>query len=248
MDHRYFIQLSFKGTNFNGWQKQVNAPSVQASIEKALSVLLKLPIEIVGAGRTDSGVHARYYIAHFDSPNIIDDEINFVYHLNKILSFDIAVQSIFKVKNQSHARFDAIARSYEYQYTLKKDPFETETSVLLKTIPDIGLLNAACMVLTEFSDFTSFCKLHSDNKTNLCKIIEANWRFEGNLLIFRISADRFLRNMVRAIVGTLLQVGYGKISIQEFKDIIEFRNRSKAGTSAPAHGLYLIDIEYPEDI
>ena len=248
MAQRYFIQLNFKGTNFCGWQKQNNSPSVQSAIEKGLSTLLKQPIEIIGAGRTDTGVHAKYYIAHFDAPIEIDDEIKFVYQLNRILPFDIAIQSILKVNNQCHARFDAISRSYEYYYVLQKNPFETETSVLLKQKPDLNLMNEACKLLFNYSDFTSFCKLHSDNKTNICKLTEAFWQQKDEKLIFRISADRFLRNMVRAIVGTLLLVGYEKINLDEFRSIIELKNRSKAGISAPAHGLYLIDILYPDKI
>jgi tRNA pseudouridine38-40 synthase len=248
LTQRYFIQLSYKGTHFYGWQKQANSPSVQSSVEKALSVLLKQPIDIVGAGRTDTGVHASYYIAHFDAPFQIADVAKFIYQLNRILPYDIAIQSVFEVGNDSHARFQAISRSYEYHCHLYKDPFLTETSVLLKSEPDISIMNMACNVLMEYSDFTSFCKLHSDNKTNICKVTEAIWRKDGNKLVFCISADRFLRNMVRAVVGTLLEVGYNHLSIREFRNIIESKNRSQAGISVPAHGLFLVNVEYPSII
>ena len=248
MIQRYFIQLSFRGTHYNGWQKQLNAPSIQSAIESALAVLFKQPIDIVGAGRTDTGVHSKYYIAHFDAPNIIEDEVKFVFQLNSILPFDIAIQEITKVGNESHARFHAIARTYEYFCHFRKDPFLTETSVLLKSKPNIALMNEACRLLLEYNDFTSFCKLHSDNKTNICRVNEAYWQLNGNKLVFKITADRFLRNMVRSIVGTMLQVGYEKISIMEFRNVIELKNRSKAGSSAPAHGLFLVDIKFPQEI
>lgn len=248
MLQRYFIQLSFKGTHFHGWQKQANAESVQEYIEKSLSLFFHSKIEIVGAGRTDTGVHAKYYIAHFDSPVEITDKKKFVYQLNKMLSYDIAVQNIFSVIPNAHARFDAVSRTYEYHIIHEKDAFEKEISLLLFSKPDIQLLFEACKVLFDYSDFTSFCKLHSDNKTNICKIQEAYWRNEGKKLIFTIKADRFLRNMVRAITGTMLDVGFNKLSVQEFRKIIEARDRSKASNSAPAHGLFLTGIEYPENI
>jgi tRNA pseudouridine38-40 synthase len=243
---RYFIQLSFKGTPFNGWQKQQNAPSVQVAIENALSLLIRKKIDVVGAGRTDTGVHANYYIAHFDSPIIIENLFDFVYHLNKILPYEISVQKIIPVTPDAHARFDAISRTYSYRITQVKDPFGKEFSYYLSYPFDINILNNVSQQLLNYNDFTSFCKLHSDNKTNLCHIYQANWQMTGNEFIFTIKADRFLRNMVRAIVGTIIDVGRGKISVQDFIKIIESKNRSTASTSAPAHGLYLKDIEYPE--
>ena len=246
--YRYFIQLSFLGTNFHGWQKQLNASSIQESIENALSIIVKTPIEIIGAGRTDTGVHAKYYIAHFDVENIIAEPEKLVYQLNCILPFDIAIQKIYAVKPTAHARFDAISRTYSYKVSLVKDPFEKEFALFLYNKPNMALFSEACTILLDYNDFTSFSKLHSDNKTNLCKIFEAKWDLENNDLIFTIKADRFLRNMVRAIVGTILEVGLGKMTIQEFKNVIESKNRNLAGTSVPAKGLFLTYVEYPDSI
>jgi tRNA pseudouridine38-40 synthase len=241
---RYFLQLSFKGTPFNGWQKQQNAPSVQEAVEKGLSLILRNQIEIVGAGRTDTGVHARYYIAHFDSPKMIGHPSDFIYHLNQVLPYEISVQKIMPVIPEAHARFDAISRTYCYQITLVKDPFGNDLSYYLSIPPDFSALNNASAQLLNFKDFTSFCKLHSDNKTNICNIYEAYWQKLDDMLVFTIKADRFLRNMVRAIVGTVLEVGKGKLSVDDFKNIIASKDRSKASTSAPARGLHLINIQY----
>jgi tRNA pseudouridine38-40 synthase len=245
---RYFIQLSFKGTNFHGWQKQENAFTVQEELEKAISILLRKETEVIGAGRTDTGVHASYYIAHFDCELIFENDIDFIYHLNRILPLDIAIQNIRPVKDDAHARFSALSRTYEYKITTEKNPFEQDFSLYFPPHLDIEKLNIASKILYEHEDFTSFCKLHGNNVTNNCKVMEAVWlKQEGNI-VFRIKADRFLRNMVRAIVGTLLKVGTEKISVEEFRKIIELKNRNKAGTSAPAHGLYLTAIEYPENL
>lgn len=248
MAQRYFIQLSYKGTNFHGWQNQENASTVQETLEKSLAVLMHRQIPVVGAGRTDTGVHASFFMAHFDAEDQIADTKKLIYHLNQILPDDIAIQSISPVKSTAHARFSAISRTYEYRMTLAKDPFLHEYYFQLNHCPDLLILNEASKELFEYSDFTSFCKLHSDNKTNVCKIIEADWNLDNNRLFFRIKANRFLRDMVRAIVGTMLDVGFSKKSLPEFRKIIESRDRSKAGTSAPAHALYLVDIEYPPDI
>lgn len=248
MAQRYFMQLAFKGTHFNGWQKQNNAPSVQQAIENALTKLLRQNTEITGAGRTDTGVHARNYIAHFDAVAPVELLPEFMYRLNMLLPFDIAIQKIWPVAANAHARFDALWRTYEYQIITEKDPFETEFCHYIKHPLNVQQMNMACKILFDYTDFTSFCKLHSDNKTNECHIKEAFWRTEGNKLIFTIKSDRFLRNMVRAIVGTLLNVGSGKISIDEFRNIIEQKNRCKAGTSAPAHGLFFIGAGYPGEL
>jgi tRNA pseudouridine38-40 synthase len=245
---RYFIQLSFKGTPFNGWQKQQNAPSVQDAVEKGLTLLLRNQVEVLGAGRTDAGVHAKYYIAHFDSPTIIHNPSDFIYHLNKVLPYEIAVQKILPVVSNAHARFDAISREYCYQINQTKDPFNIQYSYYVGYQLNLKLLNSASLQLLNYDDYTSFCKLHSDNKTNICKIYKANWQEVDNGLIFTIKADRFLRNMVRAIVGTILDVGRGKLSIDDFIQIINSKDRSSARTSAPAHGLYLTNIEYPENL
>jgi tRNA pseudouridine38-40 synthase len=245
---RYFIQLRYKGTNFNGWQKQKNARSIQETIENALSVLLRTPIELTGAGRTDTGVHAQNYFAHFDSSTSILEKDKFIYQVNQIVTDDICITRIIEVLPTAHARFDAISRTYEYRIILNKDPFEREFCLYVHNNLDRSLMNECCTILLENSDFTSFCKLHSDNKTNVCKLMEANWIIENNKLIFRIKSDRFLRNMVRAIVGTLIKVGEGKLSVVEFKAIVESKNRRLAGNSAPPQGLHLIEIEYSKNI
>jgi tRNA pseudouridine38-40 synthase len=245
---RYFIQLRYKGTNFNGWQKQKNAKSIQETIENALSILLRASIELTGAGRTDTGVHAQNYFAHFDSPISINEKDKFIYQVNQIVNDDICITRIINVIPKAHARFDAISRTYEYRIILDKDPFEREFCTCVHHNLDLLLMNECCTILLENKDFTSFCKLHSNNKTNVCNLIEAKWFVEGKKMIFKIKSDRFLRNMVRAIVGTMIKVGEGKLSIEEFKIIVASRNRQSAGNSAPPQGLHLIDIEYPQHI
>lgn len=244
MSQRYFLQLSFKGTNFHGWQIQPNAISVQETIEKALSVLLHEEISVTGAGRTDTGVHALFFILHFDSVNANLEEKTLVHKLNRFLHGDIAVQKVWKVGEGAHARFSAVSRTYKYFISTVKNPFQTETSFLYNGMLDVGKMNEAAKVLFEFEDFTSFSRLHTDVKTNLCQIYQAEWIFHENQLIFTIKANRFLRNMVRAIVGTLLEVGKGKLTVDGFRNIIEKKDRAAAGASAPAHGLFLVDIEY----
>lgn len=243
--NRYFLQLSYKGTRYFGWQRQPNEISVQEVIEKALSTILREDIAVVGAGRTDTGVHALYYVLHFDVLNEISEPEKLLYHLNRFLPEDIAIQKIKKVSSDFHARFSAVSRTYKYFICTEKNPFQTETCYQYTVPLDVEKMNEAAGILFEFEDFTSFSKLHSDVKTNNCKIFNAEWKTEGNMLVFTIKADRFLRNMVRAIVGTLLEVGKGKITIGDFRKIIELKDRGAAGTSAPAHGLFLIDIEYP---
>ena len=245
---RYFIKLSYNGTNYHGWQSQDNAVTIQSGLEKALSTILSNKIEVTGAGRTDTGVHAREYFAHFDFDSKFgNDEIkNIIYRLNAILNNDIAVSEIFKVNDDVHARFSAISRTYKYYISLNKNPFTKEFSWNVFGSIDIIKMNEAANVLFEYIDFTSFSKLHTDVKTNNCKIMQAEWNMENGMLVFTIKADRFLRNMVRAIVGTLIDVGKGKISVDEFRKIIENKNRSEAGYSVPAKGLFLEKIEYPE--
>jgi len=244
LKHRYFIQLSYNGKGYVGWQYQPNGISIQESIEKALSIILREEIKIVGAGRTDAGVHARFYIAHFDSINIADDTSKLVYSLNNFLDKNIAVQEIYKVKDNANARFDAKSRTYEYLISPVKDPFNQNFAYYLGKELDIDKMNEASIKLFDYMDFTSFSKLHTDVKTNNCKIMHAEWTKRDNILVFTVKANRFLRNMVRAIVGTLLDVGQGKLSVSEFCGVIEKKDRSEAGFSVPAHGLYLIDIEY----
>lgn len=250
MTSRYFIELSYRGTRYHGWQIQQNAVTIQGELNRALSTLLRIPTGTIGAGRTDTGVHARYYVAHFDSTHTdLDCTPGFLHSLNRILPFDIAVHRIFRVKNTANARFDATLRGYEYHMVLGKDPFMQDYAWLYHGKLDIISMQQATNKLFEYSDFTSFSRSGSDNKTNLCRIYRATWRSHcPNLLIFAIEADRFLRNMVRAIVGTLVDVGRGKLTPDDFARIIEQKNRSKAGTSAPAQGLYLTRIVYPPSV
>lgn len=248
MPQRYFLQCNYKGTRYHGWQVQPNAISVQEVLEKALSTILHEKISVIGAGRTDTGVHASFFMLHFDVDKPVPESFDLVYKLNSFLPADIAVQSFWPVNNDAHARFSALSRTYHYNISQEKDPFTEETSYLYLQKPDIEKMNKAAAVLSEYSDFTSFSRLHTDVKTNNCKIMQAVWKEEGSRLVFVIKADRFLRNMVRAIVGTLLEVGRGKLSIDDFRGIIEQKDRGAAGASAPAQGLFLIDIEYPKEI
>ncbi len=247
--HRHFIQLSFNGMNYHGWQTQKNAPSVQSVLEKALSVMFNDEVRLVGCGRTDAGVHARKFYAHFDcGPLSTEQRVRLIYQLNGYLPGDIAVQDISLVKSHAHARFDAISRTYLYQICRIKDPFLAGYAHYVFNSLDVDLMNEGAAMLMKFNDFTSFSKLHTQVKTNNCRIMEAHWKEEGHLLLFTITADRFLRNMVRAIVGTLLKLGQHTVTLDGLHGIIESHDRSKAGMSVPAHGLYLVDVSYPEDI
>ncbi len=245
--HRYFVQLSFKGTRYHGWQIQPNALSVQEVVENAFSTLLRAEISVTGAGRTDTGVHASFYVLHFDVSEMISDPARMVYRLNSFLPSGIAVQKVWEVPPEAHARFSALSRTYKYFVALEKDPFTTDTEFYLRIKPDVVKMNEAAKILLNYTDFTSFSRLHTDVKTNLCQIFIAQWEVENNRLVFTIKADRFLRNMVRAIVGTLLDVGNGKLTLEDFRRIIEIQNRGAAGASAPAQGLFLVDVEYPEN-
>ncbi len=245
MPQRYFVQCSYKGTNFHGWQIQPNAVSVQEVFEKALTTILREKISVVGAGRTDTGVHASFFVFHFDVETATFEPEKLVYKLNSFLPPDVAVQKIEPVTGETHARFSALSRTYNYFISTEKNPFTTETAYFYHKPLDIETMNEAAKVLFGYEDFTSFSRLHTDVKTNNCKIYRAEWTRENNQLIFTIKADRFLRNMVRAIVGTLLEVGRGKLSVKEFRKIIESKDRGAAGASAPAHGLFLTGIEYP---
>lgn len=245
---RYFLQLSYNGASYHGWQIQPNASSVQETMDKALSTILGESVSVVGAGRTDTGVHARSFMLHFDSEKENLHNEHLVYRLNRFLPADIAIQEIFPVTPDAHARFSALSRTYKYFISTIKDPFATSTSYEFTLPLDVELMNVAAKILFDYKDFTSFSRLHTDVKTNNCKILEAEWVKNENQLIFTIKADRFLRNMVRAIVGTLMEVGKGKISLEEFREIIEIKDRGEAGTSVPAHGLFLVDIEYPKEI
>ena len=244
---RYFIELSYNGTAYHGWQNQPNAISVQEVIENALSTLKGEPVSIVGAGRTDSGVHAKQMFAHFDTDRQVDCD-TLTYKLNAFLPKDVAIHRVFKVKSESHARFDALSRRYLYRLALDKNPFNFDSAYVMQKPLDIDMMNAASKFLLGHKDFQCFSKSNTDVKTYYCNIMEAQWKRVDDELHFTIKADRFLRNMVRAIVGTLINVGLGKITLEDLKAIIISKNRSEAGYSVPAHGLYLTRIEYPEDI
>lgn len=244
---RYFIYLSYNGANYCGWQTQPNGITVQESIEKALEIILRSPTPVLGAGRTDSGVHARMMVAHFDSAETLDKEF-VTEKLNRILPWEIAIHRLVEVKSEAHARFDATSRLYRYYVTTEKDPFQHPFKYKIRHQPDLDAMNTCAKLLFEYIDFTSFSKLHTDVKTNNCKIMQAEWMRQGNEYIFTIRANRFLRNMVRSIVGTLLEAGRGKLDAEDMRHIIEAKNRSKAGTSAPGHALFLEDITYPPEI
>jgi len=244
---RYFLELAYNGKNYFGYQIQPNQISVQEVIEDRLSKILRKQISIVAAGRTDTGVHAKRMFVHFDYEEELTAEI--IKKLNSFLPKDIAVYHLFLMDEEAHARFDATSRSYNYYISPFKDPFSYESAWIFNRELDVDKMNNAAKLLIKQGDFGSFAKLHTDVKTNICDVREAFWRKnENNQLVFQITADRFLRNMVRAIVGTLVEVGLGKISIQEFNDIIEQKNRSSAGASAPAHGLYLVDVQYSKEL
>ena len=243
---RYFIELSYDGTPFVGWQRQPSGDSVQSCLEDALSILFRKPLIIVGAGRTDAGVHAHQMFAHVDLDELIDQNLRF--RLNKLLPKEIAVQNIIAVSQDAHARFDAVSRSYRYHITTQKNPFLQKRSYQIAKTLDVELMNQAAKILIEHEDFKCFSKSKTDVKTYICNIQHAHWQQEGSELVFFIKANRFLRNMVRAIVGSLIEVGLRKISISDFEAIIVSRDRSQAGYSVPAHGLYLECINYPKHI
>ncbi|MGB2430978.1 MAG: tRNA pseudouridine(38-40) synthase TruA [Flavobacteriaceae bacterium] len=240
---RYFIELSYKGTNYHGWQIQPDVNSVQEEITKAFETILQEKIQIVGAGRTDAGVHASQMFAHVDTTKELTDQ--YIHKFNTILPNDIVIRAIKEVLDEKHARFDAISRSYEYRILIGRDPFLLETTwQIYKNKIQIDKMNKAAKILFQYEDFESFSKVKTDVKTFNCTIMRAEWRREGNQLIFYIKANRFLRNMVRAIVGTLLDVGLEKISIEDFRNIIESKKRSEAGLSVPAKGLFLTEVNY----
>ncbi|WP_366187038.1 tRNA pseudouridine(38-40) synthase TruA [Flavobacterium ovatum] len=241
---RYFIKLAYNGTPYHGWQYQPNAASVQETLNKALSVLLNSEINAMGAGRTDTGVHAREMFAHFDCDKIID-ATKLIYKLNSFLPKDIAIFDIILVTDEAHCRFDATKRTYQYHINTIKNVFLNEQSWFLNQKLDVALMNQAAKILFNHTNFQCFSKVNTDVNTFDCTIFEAHWQENGSDLVFTISANRFLRNMVRAIVGTLVNVGMHKISVDDFEKIIESKNRDKAGISVPAHGLYLTKIVYP---
>ncbi len=244
---RYFIEISYLGTNYHGWQSQPNAITIQEITENCLSKILNNPVKLVAAGRTDAGVHAKQMYAHFDSDMKINDIKSFEHKVNSFLPKDIVVRKLIFVHDNAHARFDALYREYEYHISLKKNPFVIDKAYFFKKSLDIKKMNKCCNIMLQYTNFKSFSKSKTDVKTFDCKIYEAEWMLNENYLIFKIKADRFLRNMVRAIVGTLIEIGLGKITEKEFKLIIEKKDRQLAGFSVPAHALFLKKIDYDWD-
>lgn len=242
---RYFLQLSYNGAPFHGWQNQPNGVTVQSTLERALSLIFRRETPIVGAGRTDAGVNASMMMAHFDTEEPIADKVAVIRAINSIVGRDIAVSHIHDVPEDAHARFDATSRTYHYYAHTFKSPFLYNTSWQAPRDLDFGLMNEAAAKLLEVEDFTSFAKLHTDNKTNICHVTEARWHeVEPGRYCFVITADRFLRNMVRAVVGTLVDVGRHKLTVQDFVDIIAKKDRCAAGTSMPPQALFLQNIKY----
>lgn len=245
---RCFLEIAYDGTPFHGWQRQINGTSVQETIENCLSTLLRQPIEITGAGRTDTGVHALQTFAHFDA--LEDLPAAFVFRMNRFLPVSISILGLYQaVRDDFHARFDAVSRSYLYRLAVKKNPFTVHQAVLVDRLSeyDWSAIHQATAMLLTTDDFASFCKLHGNNVTTICKIYHAHWEQVGDEFHFYIRADRFLRGMIRGIVGTLLEVGAGKRTPNDFLRILEARNRTLAGANAPAHGLYLSEVQYPPE-
>ncbi len=243
---RYFLDIAYKGTHYHGWQRQQNAHSVQEELENALQRIFGRPLETLASGRTDTGVHAEQQIVHID----LEEEFTpkHLYKLNCVLPPDIAIKDFFPVKPETHARFDASMRAYEYRISMVKTPFQIETAYWYDRPLNLEIMNEAAVLLLNYQDFESFSKIHTDVKNFRCDIYLARWKEKNNMLLFEIEANRFLRGMVRAIVGTLLQVGLGKISVKEFENIILARSRSKAGAAAPPQGLFLTSVRYPDEV
>ena len=242
---RYFLQCSFWGKAYVGWQKQPDKSSIQSCLDQALSTIFQEQIEVMGAGRTDTGVHAKYFIAHFDTEKVLQKMPNLIYKLNTVLPKDIAIQDVFEVEINAHARFDATSRKYQYRITTRKNPFEIDSAYYIKNDLDVKLMHKCAQQLTAFSNFKSFSKVKTAVKTFNCKVMNAEVQNDGDIIVFEITANRFLRNMVRAITGTLIDVGLGKTSEEKFIEIIKSEDRREAGKSVPAHGLYLTHIAYP---
>lgn len=240
---RYFMELGYNGAPFFGWQVQPGKETVQGCIENALSLLLREAVAVTGCGRTDTGVNARQFFAHFETEQQIDLQ-KLTDKLNSFLPKEIAICRIFPVEDGMHARFSATSRTYKYYVAVTKNPFNFHYSYRIFQKLDVAKMNEAAAILLETADFTSFSKLHTQVNNNLCRVTEAHWAMEDGVLVFTVTADRFLRNMVRALVGTLLQVGKGKITVEEFRDIIARKDRCAAGDSVPAHALFLENIRY----
>ena len=245
---RYFAELAYDGTAYHGWQVQQNAHTVQAEINHALSTILRQKIEVVGCGRTDSGVHAREFFLHFDLPQRFPEVSELAFKLNCFLPSDIVIRNVFEVNPEMHARFSPISRTYHYLLSTQKDPFQQNRAYYFRRPLDVHRMNEAAATLCEFTDFSTFSKSHTQVKTNNCRVFEAHWQTDTEPWVFTIRADRFLRNMVRAIVGTLLMVGEGKMDLERFKQVIRAKERQLAGPSVPAEGLYLVRVEYPDEL
>jgi len=242
---RYFIEFSYKGTNYSGWQRQNNAISVQQKLDEALTLILREMIESVGSSRTDTGVHAEQQYAHFDTVRPVSDPDLLRFKLNSLLPFDIAVHRIFPVAETAHSRFDATHRRYEYRIIRRKNPFLINESHIFHKPLNVERMNEAAALLLKYKNFESFSKIHTQVNNFLCDITEAHWFEKGEVLIFSVRSNRFLRGMVRALVGTLLEVGTGKKTVADFEKIIQVQDRSKAGAQAPAEGLFLVEVGYP---
>lgn len=245
---RYFIELAFNGTNFHGWQIQPGAVTVQETLNHSIGILVRQPVNLVGCGRTDSGVHASHFVAHVDVQEEIADCHQLAGRLNRFIGNSIRIDRIIRVDPDSHARFHALSRTYHYLISPNKTAFMNDFSWNLSIPLDVEAMNAVCGLFTGRHDFTSFSKLHTDVKTNWCEVYEAGWTEESGLLVFRIRSNRFLRNMVRAMVGTLVEVGKGRLDYSGVKGILDAQDRSKAGMSVPAKGLFLTRVEYAPEI
>ncbi len=246
---RYFIELAYRGTSFVGWQNQTNGHSVQELLEQTLTTILRQPIAITGSGRTDAGVHAEQQFAHFDLPEPLPNPASLLQSLNALLGPDVAVFRVFRVRDNDHARFTATSRYYQYRIIRQKDPFRAGLAYVFYPALDVDAMNKAASSLVQHTDFESFSKIKTDVKTFTCRVEFARWQYdEGGNLTFHIKADRFLRGMVRAIVGTLLDVGQGRLAANKFEQIILNRNRQSAGRSAPAEGLFLMEVAYPDPV
>ncbi len=246
---RYFLQLAYRGTAYHGWQVQENAHTVQAEFNEKISILCGEDVNVTGCGRTDTGVHARQFFLHFDLHNSLSPSAgHFAFKLNRFLPADIAVYGAWQVPAEAHARFDAVSRTYRYYISTQKDPFITGMAMQYSGKLRLNAMQQAARYLFDYEDFTSFSKLHTQTTTNICHITEAFWEERGGLLVFTVTADRFLRNMVRAIVGTLLEIGRGKMKPEALKEIVEAKDRRTAGFSAPAQGLFLERVRYAPDL
>ncbi|HET8859959.1 tRNA pseudouridine(38-40) synthase TruA [Marivirga sp.] len=244
---RYFFTIAYKGTNYHGWQKQPNAMGVQQKVEEVFSTILNHTVEIVGSGRTDSGVHATAQVFHVDFSNLVEAE-QLIYKANKMLPHDIALKQVRKVQSEAHSRFDAFSRAYQYHITIEKNPFAIDQAYFFTQELSLVKMNEAAEKLLNYKDFECFSKVKTDVYTFNCDIFEAYWKQEDVSMVFHIKANRFLRGMVRAIVGTLLDVGQNKISIEDFENIIKSKDRNAAGRSVPAQGLFLTEVRYPDNI